>query len=297
MAARVVTRLIAAFSPMLLFLSRCLALLPLAALHAVGRGFGRLIYALPGRYRRRLRANARQAGYADAGFARRAAAQTGAMIAETPKVWLRPASCLDKTECPDSNVLRAALAEGRGLLNLTPHLGCFEIIARFLASHGRTTVMYKPPHQAVLAPVMETARNLPGLTAVSANHQGVRAFVRALRAGEIVGMLPDQAPGGGAGVWVPFFGAQALTMTLAGRLAQHAPVVLTAAERLPRGRGWRVHVLRLAEPLPQDPSALATLINQSMETLIRRFPEQYLWSYNRYKTPAGAPPRPQEAPA
>jgi len=283
---------------MLLSLVRLLAACPLSLLHAVGRCLGRLIYALPGRYRQRLRANARQAGYADAAFARRSAAQSGAMIAELPHVWLRPDACLRKTVCPDMDVLQAALAQRRGLLILTPHLGSFELIARFLVAQGPTTVMYRPPHKAILLPLLEHARNLPGLRTVPANLQGVRAFVRALRAGQIVGMLPDQAPGNGDGVWVPFFDAPALTMTLAGRLAQqtHVPIVLTAAERLPAGRGWRIHVLRLPEPFPQDPAAMASLINQSMETLIRRFPEQYLWSYNRYKSPAGAPPRPQGNP-
>jgi len=279
---------------MLPCLVRLLAVLPLAALQAMGRLLGRAVYTLPGRYRRQLRQNARQAGYADAAFARRAAAHSGAMIAELPKVWLRPDHCLDKTLYRDLDVFQTALAEGRGLLNLTPHLGAFELIARFLVTQGPTTVMYRPPHKTILAPLLERIRNLPGLQAVPANLQGVRAFVRALRAGHIVGMLPDQVPGTGEGVWAPFFDAPALTMTLAGRLAQQTrvPIVLTAAERLPKGRGWRIHVVRLPEPFPTDPAAMATLINQSMETLIRRFPEQYLWSYNRYKTPAGAPPHP-----
>jgi len=278
---------------MLLFF-RLLSALPLSVLQAVGRLIGRAVYAFPGRYRQRLQHNARQAGYADAAFARRAAAQSGAMIAETPKVWLHPHACLEKTVCHELDVLHAALAERRGLLSLTPHLGSFEMIAPFLATLGPTTVMYRPPRQAILAPLMTHGRNLPGWQAVPANLQGVRAFVRALRAGQIVGMLPDQVPGRGEGVWVPFFDAPALTMTLAARLAQQtrAPLVLTAVERLPRARGWRIHVLRLPEPFPQDLAAMATLINQGMETLIRRFPEQYLWSYNRYKIPAGAPPRP-----
>jgi len=215
----------------MLLLFRLLSALPLSVLQAAGRLIGRVVYALPGRYRQRLRHNARQAGYADAAFARRAAAQSGAMIAETPKVWLHPRACLEKTVCHELDVLHAALAERRGLLNLTPHLGSFEMIARFLATFGPTTVMYRPPRQAMLTPLMAQGRNLPGLQAVPANLQGVRAFVRALRAGGIVGMLPDQVPGRGEGVWAPFFDAPALTMTLAGRLAQQtrAPIVLTAA--------------------------------------------------------------------
>jgi KDO2-lipid IV(A) lauroyltransferase len=132
---------------------------------------------------------------------------------------------------------------------------------------------------------------------VPANRQGVKEFVKALRKGEAVGMLPDQAPGEGEGVWAPFFGRHAYTMTLAGKLAAQTgvAVIMTAGERLPQGKGWRIHYVRLPDPFPTDALAQATLINQAMETLIRRFPEQYLWSYNRYKTPAGAPPQPNNA--
>lgn len=281
---------------MLLTLFRLLAWLPLPVLHGVGRIGGRIAYAWPGKYRRRLRANAIQAGYPQASFARRAAAQAGAMVMELPKVWLRNEQSLEKVVSSDNAVVEAALAEGRGILYLTPHLGCFEITARYLTRHGPITVMFRPPRKAVLAPVMDAARNTSALRAVPATMQGVREFVRALKRGEAVGMLPDQAPGQGDGVWAPFFGRPAYTMTLPGKLAAQTGVaiILTAGERLPFGRGWRVHYLRLPEPLPTDPLAQATLINQTMEALIRRFPTQYLWSYNRYKTPAGAPPPPAD---
>lgn len=279
---------------MFLALFRFLAWLPLPMLHAIGRCAGTLVYMWPGKYRKRLQANAGQAGYPGAAFARRASAETGAMIMETPKVWLRTRQCLGKTHSDDNAVVRDALAEGRGILYLTPHLGCFEITARYLIQHGPITVMYRPPRQAFLEPVMEQARNTSGLKAVPATMQGVREFVRALKRGEAVGMLPDQVPGSGEGVWAPFFGKQALTMTLAGRLALQTGVaiILTAGERLAGGKGWRIHYVRLPEPLPTDPQALAAAINHAMEQLIRRFPQQYLWSYNRYKIPKDAPPRP-----
>ncbi|MBF6617584.1 MAG: lysophospholipid acyltransferase family protein [Candidimonas sp.] len=284
---------------MLLALFRLLALLPLPLLHGLGRLVGRLVYAWPGRYRKRLQANAAQAGYPERDFARQAAAETGAMVMETPKVWLRRQACLRLTHSDDDEVVRAALAEGRGILYLTPHLGCFEITARYLIQHGPITVMYRPPRQEFLQPLMEQARNTSGLKAVPANMQGVREFVRALKRGEAVGMLPDQVPSGGEGVWAPFFDKQAYTMTLAGKLALQTgvAVILTAGERLPGGKGWRIHYLRLPEPLERDPQALAAAINRAMETLIRRFPQQYLWSYNRYKIPPEAPPRPGDAAA
>lgn len=282
---------------MVLVLIRMLAMLPLPVLHGLGRFLGRCVYALPGRYRKRLRANAHQAGYDDPAFARRAAGETGAMILETPKVWLRPEHCLARVSSHEEHIVQDALAEGRGILYLTPHLGCFEITARHLTRYGPLTVMYRPPRYAALEPAMEQSRNMPGLRAVPANMQGVREFVRALKRGEAVGMLPDQVPSSGDGVWSPFFGRPALTMTLAGKLARQTgvAVILIAGERLPQGKGWRAHYLRLPEPLPAEPEALANLINSSMETLIQRFPEQYLWSYNRYKIPSDAPPFPGQA--
>ncbi|HYG41569.1 MAG TPA: lysophospholipid acyltransferase family protein [Bordetella sp.] len=281
---------------MLLALFRAVALLPLPLLHAAGRLMGLLVYAWPGRYRQRLRANAAQAGYSDAAFARRAAAETGAMIMEMPKVWFRGAESLSKTVSDEFHVVEAALAEGRGILFLTPHLGCFEITARYLAvaRHIPMTVMFRPPRIAVLGPLLETARNTSGLKAVPATLQGVREFVRALRRGESVGLLPDQAPGAGEGVWAPFFGRMAYTMTLPGKLARQAQVavIVVGGERLPQGRGWRMHFARVPEPLPDDSQAQAALFNAVMEKLIQRIPHQYLWSYNRYKAPRSAPPVP-----
>src|SRR5690606_37646029 len=279
---------------MLVALLRLMARLPLPVLHGLGRTIGRLIYAFPGRYRRRLQNHCRQAGYDSPAFFRQAAGETGAMIVEPPRVWLHPQACLDRCTIDNLPMVQETLAEGRGILYLTPHLGCFEMIARYFSGVDPMTVLFRPPRQAFLEPLMVESRDLPGLHAVPANIKGVRELVRAFRRGESAGMLPDQVPSGGDGVWAPFFGRPALTMTLAGKLARQSnvPVIVTAAERLPKGRGWHIHTLRLPEPLPEDPPELAALINQSMENLIRRFPTQYLWGYNRYKVPHDAPPLP-----
>lgn len=280
---------------MFLFFLKLLAKLPLRWLHGVGRCLGVLVYLFPGRYRTRIQKNSAQAGYGSARFARRAAAETGAMILETPKVWLEPTSCLAKCSSQDEAIVQTALAEQRGILYLTPHLGCFEITARALIKHGPITVMYRPPRQAFIEPAMQISRNMEGLNAVPASVRGIREFLRALKRGEAVGMLPDQVPSTGDGLWVPFFGKAAYTMTLAAKLALQAnvPVVLTAGERLPKGKGWRIHYLRLnIDTQPNSKPSIEDMvyaINAAMEQLIRRFPEQYLWSYNRYKIPPEAP--------
>ena len=221
------------------------------------------------------------------------------MILETPRIWFRNDDCMKRVVSDDEHIALDALAEGRGVLFLTPHLGSFEITAW----HGRLKhaspekpglVMYRIPRKAILASLLGVVRNAPNMRAVPANMKGVREFVRALKRGEIAGMLPDQVPSAGEGAWAPFFGRMAYTVTLPGKLCvqTNAILIATASERLPNGQGWRVHSVRVPEPLPEDPAEQTALINAAMEDLIRRFPEQYLWGYNRYKTPRGAPPAP-----
>ncbi len=76
-------------------------------------------------------------------------------------------------------------------------------------------------------------------------------------------------------------------MTLAARLVQQtgATVVLARCERLPRGRGYVLHLEPLAEPLSPSLETAVLQINQSMERIIRHSPDQYLWGYGRYKQP------------
>ncbi len=281
---------------MLLILFRLLSLLPLSALHAIGRFGGRLVFAVPGRYRDRLIANARQAGFDDPKFFREAAAQTGAMLMELPHVWLKTEQCLDKITDHEQSLVHRARQTGRGILFLTPHLGSFEMAARHGARHQRLTVMFRPPRKAFLAPVIDIVRNHSGVVAVPANRQGVKEFFKALKRNEAVGMLPDQVPREGEGVWAPFFGREAFTVTLPGKLAQmtNAIVIVAACERLPKGQGWRMHYLQAPDELPTDAREQATLFNEMMQSLIKRFPTQYLWGYYRYKQPKDAPPAPDQ---
>ena len=277
---------------------------PLWFLHAVGAALGWLTWALSPSYRRRFGAHAALAGVAPAA-ARRAVAEAGRMVLELPYLWLRPAGAplAPPVAMPGAEHIAAALAAGRGIVFLTPHLGCFEVTAqayaeRYGAAHGPITVLYRPARKRVLREVVDSARARPHLAAAPATLAGVRQMIRALRRGEAVGLLPDQVPPEGMGVWVPFFGQPAYTMTLAARLVQQtgATPLLAWGERLPRGRGYVVHISALAEPLPLTdpaaPEACAAAINRAMEGLIRLCPQQYLWGYNRYKTPrADADPR------
>jgi KDO2-lipid IV(A) lauroyltransferase len=119
--------------------------------------------------------------------------------------------------------------------------------------------------------------------------RGVRLLLRALRGGGSAGVLPDQVPSQGEGVWVDFFGRPAFTMTLPAKLAAAtgARIVFAFCERLPEGRGFTLHFTAFDEPLSGDATADTQRLNHALEALIRRRPEQYLWGYNRYKAPPG----------
>ena len=262
-------------------------------LHALGTLLGWAAYLLSPTYRRRLDANARLAGVSDADR-RRAVAEAGRLTAELPRLWLRPREqrIADPVRWEGAELVERLLAQGRGLVLLTPHMGSFEVSAQAYAERFGAvqpiTVLYRPARQAWLRELEETARARPALATAPANLSGVRLMLRALKRGETVGLLPDQVPPEGQGVWVPFFGQPAYTMTLAARLVQQtgAAVAVLFTERLPRGAGYVVRALPLPEPLPEgDDTAAAASVNRSMEAVIRLAPAQYLWGYHRYKQP------------
>ena len=261
------------------------ARLPLAVARLAGSIAGLAAYAGSPRYRRKVDSNLAQAGLGGLSLRWRVAVQSGQTLAELPYIWrLTPAQLAERVSTRDYELIAQAHAEGMGIVFLTPHLGAFDLAARYYAASHPITVMYRPPRRAILAPLIEKARNSAAMRAVPASLAGVRAMIRALRAGEAVGLLPDQVPTGGEGQWAAFFGRPAYTMTLPGRLAASARVrvLLARAERV-RG-GWQLTI----EPLEggADPQAM----NAAMERLIRACPEQYLWGYSRYRAPPGAAP-------
>lgn len=249
---------------------------------------GWLAWALSPTYRRRFLDNIQQAGLGWRTVLG-AMGQAGCMSAELPRLWLgRPAP----VQWAEDQAAAQAYAAGKGVLFLTPHMGCFEITAQALASrfggdHGPLTVLYRPSRHAGLGAVMDVARNRPGLEAVPTTLAGVRQLIKALRSGHAVGLLPDQVPPDGMGQWAPFFGKPAYTMTLAARLAAQtgAQVVLIWGERLSWGRGFRLHTQTLGHDLSADLDVAVVQINQAMEQLILTCPQQYLWGYARYKSP------------
>ena len=275
-------------------LLRLIAALPLSLLHRLGTVLGWAIYGMSPTYRRNLRANLAQAGYDDARIRRGAIAHAGKLLLETPAIWLRPQARL-RALVAEVDGLDAALAareSGKALLLLTPHMGCFEIAGQYTSLEVPLTVLYRSPKMAWLDPLMREGRSRGQMRLAPADLSGVRELMAAFKRGEAVGFLPDQVPGKGEGEWAEFFGKPAYTGTLAPKLAQRENVAcfLVYAARLPRGAGYRVVVKPLLEPRKGE--SPARHLNRALEELIRESPDQYLWGYNRYKTPRGAAPMP-----
>lgn len=271
---------------------RLLAALPLPVLHALGWLVGGLVFP----WLRRagdVTDNLRQAGLGDPAMTRRARVGVARMLIESLAVWLRPfpkAMALVR-EVRGWEHVEAARAAGKGIIALEPHLGNWELGGLYLGQFIPITFLYRPARQAWADALTRRGRERGGVRLATPDMKGVRAMLQALKRGEGVGLLPDQVASKGDGVWAPFFGRPAYTPTLTFRLVQStgAVALILFCERLTWGRGFRLHVLP-APAFAANPAEAAGQLNRCLEDLIRQYPDQYLWTYRRYKRPGGAPP-------
>ncbi len=265
--------------------------LPLAAVQVIGAFLGVFTYLVSSHYRKLFRAHylAVTTQYQLPVKIWSAAAGSGMLFADSLWVWKNPKKSLDLVEVLHFDIVESALSEGHGLLMLTPHLGCFEVMPRIMAQHYPATILYRPARQKWLNEIVEEGRNYPNLHFVPTNLNGVRQMTRALTRGEAIGILPDQVPSGGEGIWSPFFGRPAYTTILPARLANRhqTPVVMFTAVRKKWGAGWLMQAKRI-EPFSKEPQIAAQELNLAIENAILCAPEQFLWAYNRYKHPTGA---------
>ncbi|MCI5850477.1 MAG: lysophospholipid acyltransferase family protein [Sutterellaceae bacterium] len=277
---------------------RLISFIPLKILHPLGGLIGTMVWLCSETYRRHMAENLRLAGYDPKACVPKVRRELGMQSLETAWIWDRPWSSLSKhvRATPEAEALiTRALQSGRPILFLTPHVGSFEVTPVWLArkhldgTSRYMAILYRIPKKAFLRRLVLEGRETPGIVPAPADLSGVRTLFRAFRTKQIVGVLPDQTPSKGEGVWAPFFGRPAYTMTLPLRLAkQFDALKIVAWGRRIDGWGWEVGARLWDEPLTGDLLKDAGLMNRQLEEVIRQFPEQYLWSYNRYKRPAGA---------
>lgn len=186
-------------------------------------------------------------------------------------------------------VLQRLRAQGRGVLLVSGHFMTLELCGRLLCDQVPLAGMYRP--HATAAMEWAVKRGRLRYACAMFRRDELRPAVRHLKQGGLLWYAPDQDMRGRDAVFAPFFGLPASTITATHQLAR-----LTGAAVVPffhRREGDR-YVLRLADPLPDfpsaDPVADSGRVNAAIEAMVREAPSQYLWLHKRFKRrPAGEP--------
>ncbi len=271
---------------MLKLFFKCFAILSLPTLHKLGATLGWIIYFYSPKSAKIMKENIRNSSLANSDQAfkhilHENITETGKSILETLGIWQKKETELLAMikQVHGWPLIKEALQQGKGLIFLTPHLGCFEITSIYYGSKHPITVLYRAPKMSWLTPLIQAGRTRTGVSLAEANASGVRKLMQALKRGEAIGILPDQIPAAGEGEWADFFGKPAYTMTLASKLAEKtgAAVIMAYGKRLANGAGYEIHLQKI------ESIATPALLNMAIEQQIAQKPSQYLWRYNRYK--------------
>lgn len=269
---------------MLRLIFKPLSLLPLPALHFLGNALGHVLFHSARKAKLRTIENITQSGLfpnQTTQAVRQSFIAMGKAILETPYIWnsnnQQVGDLMQKVQGWDT--VEFGISNNKGIIFLTPHMGCFEITSLYYALHYPITVLYRPPKKKWLMPFINVGRTRHNITLAEANASGVRKLLQALKRGEAIGILPDQIPATGEGIWADFFGKPAYTMTLASKLAEKtgATVIMAFGERMAGGTGYTLHLKKI------DSIATPLLLNQAIEKQIEQCPSQYYWNYHRYK--------------
>ncbi len=258
---------------------------------------GYLTFKLAPELREKTFENLRQAGLDTPKLRERLGRGAGRQSLESLWVWYRdPKTVLSRVKVDEASreLIDEAMQTRKPIVFMTPHVGCFEVLpvwfaSTYFAKTGRNiSVLYRPPKNALLRRVVGKARQAPGIVACPTTIAGVKTIIKNLRAGHTFGVLPDQVPSAGDGVWAPFFGKEAYTMVLPLRVARQCDAIRIFAWSKRDQHGWTLFAKRWDAPLTGDLARDAAAMNQQIEEIIKLIPEQYAWGYNRYKEPSGA---------
>ena len=218
---------------------------------------------------------------------RRVLRATARQAMETLRFWTHPPAqnlaCL--RERHGEALYDAAVAAGKGVIIAAPHFGNWELLNQWLASRGPLSIVYAPPESAVGNAFLLKVRGADNIRQVRAEGPAVRQLWKVLKDGGVTGILPDQQPKLGDGEFAPFFGVQALTMTLVSRLAERtgATVLFAWCERSGPNLEFALHLepapAQIADP---DPKVAVAALNGIVERIARRDLAQYQWTYKRY---------------
>jgi len=265
--------------------------------HRVGTMLGKLFNLIPNRSRHVTRTNVRLCFpamdiQAQNKLAKTSLIETGKTLTEASPMWVWPKNKLLGLikDVQGEELITSAMKNNKGVILALPHLGNWELLGLYVSNKYPTTSMYQKPKMQQLDSIIKHGRERLGAKLVPADNQGVRAMLKALKNNECVCILPDQEPSTGTGIFAPFFGITAYSMTLVSRLAKktNATVIIAYTKRLPQGQGYEIiftEVPEMKEQLNADSLDDSIIyLNKEMEASIRKIPEQYQWGYKRFRT-------------
>ena len=272
-----------------LFLSLC-SILPLKINHIFGAIIGKLLYTFGSEAKKVSAQNIKicfpeLSSAGQESLVKNALIHTGKNLTESGLIWNQSFS-KNANYVSDFNG-EHYLDSSKKTILLVPHIGCWELTGRVLANSRKVTFMYKPLRSQKQNDYLFKRRNKGNLTMASADKSGILKIQRALKNSELVGMLPDQDPGVYGGIMAPFFNTKANTMTLLAKIAKKndLQVLIFWAKRLPRGEGYELNLEPIDLNINGDTlEGQVASMNQCVENLIRKMPEQYMWSYKRFKS-------------
>ncbi len=275
-------------SLMFKLLLKPLTLLSLPSIHKIGTVLGNILYLLMPQTKAVITENLIQSGLVPKdteikSLIKLNMVEAGKSLIESLALWQKnEREILSWVKpCADWHLVEEAIANKKGIIFLTPHMGCFEITSIFYGSQHPITILYRRPKLRWVHALTIAGRTRQQVKLAPTNLKGVRSLIQALKRGEAIGILPDQVPGRGEGEWAPFFGRPAYTMTLVGKLAEKtgATVIMAFGERLSDGNGFQIHLTELKNGAISTPARL----NQAIEQQISVNISQYLWQYTRYR--------------
>lgn len=185
-----------------------------------------------------------------------------------------------------AHVLTEALANKKGVIVVVPHFGCWELLNAWLNLYTEPMIMYKPNKNKGINRYLLEAREKFNATLVPTDETGIRAIFKHLKQGGLTVILPDHLPKPSGGIYSNFFGQNTLSMTLVSKLAAKTQcnVIGLSCIRQPNLRYFDVHCQTLAdEILSKDLQCSVDTLNIAMQDIIDQAPEQYIWSYKRFR--------------
>ena len=272
---------------------RLFALLPWRAVQAVGSAIGWFMWKLPNRSRDVVRINlAKCFPDMDPAERERLVGQSlkdiGKSLTESACAWIWPAQrSIDLVrEVEGLDVLKEALASGKGVVGITSHLGNWEVLNHFYCSQCKPIIFYRPPKLKAVDELLQKQRVQLGNKVAASTKEGILSVIKEVRRGGQVGIPADPEPSESAGIFVPFFATQALTSKFVPNMLAggKAVGVFLHALRLPDGSGYKVILEAAPEAMySTDTETSCAAMSQVVERYIRAYPSQYMWSMKRFK--------------